>query len=49
MFFLDALAHMISIIHGSINSSLPTFNNVTIAKPIGFEFFSLFLQESLET
>ena len=46
---MDALAHMSSIIQGSLNDSLPTFDNVNIAKPIGFEFFSLFLQEGLET
>ena len=43
MFFMDALAHVSSIIQGSLNDSLPTFDNVNIAKSIGFEFFSLFL------
>ncbi|KZR69634.1 hypothetical protein PMIT1313_01322 [Prochlorococcus marinus str. MIT 1313] len=43
MFFLDALAYMLSIIHGSLNDSLSTFDDVNITKPIGFEFFSLFL------
>ena len=43
MFFLDALAHMISFIHGSLNASLSIFNNANIVKSIGFESFSLFL------
>jgi len=46
---MDALAHMSSIIQDNLNDSLPTFDYVNIAKAIGFEFFSLFLQEGLET